>query len=242
VRKLDAAAARPALQSETMKMSQMQLAIARAMDASLKSTAQTTISMDLDAGAMVAAYRAHKDEYSRKGIKLSYTAILVKIVAEALVEHRLLRTIIEGSNLVTRGEIHIGIAIDVDDGLVVPNIKNSSQKSIAKISAELADLGKRAKDNTLSLDDITGGVFTITNLGMFGIKYFAPILNPGESGILGVGTIQEVAVVQQGGIFMKPVLNLSLTHDHRVVNGAPAARFLQSIQSIMNDCERLFQQ
>jgi pyruvate dehydrogenase E2 component (dihydrolipoamide acetyltransferase) len=234
------AAARPSLQSETVKMSQMQLAVARAMDASLKSTAQTTISMDLDAGPMVAAYRAHKEEYSRKDIKLTYTAILIKIVAEALVEHRLLRTTIEGSNLVTRAEINVGIAIDIDDGLVVPNIKNASQKSIAQIAVELAGLGKRAKENALSLDDITAGVFTITNLGMFGIKYFAPILNPGESGILGVGTIQEVAVVQQGGIFMKPVLNLSLTHDHRVVNGAPAARFLQSIQRIMNDCESLF--
>ena len=84
------------------------------------------------------------------------------------------------------------------------------------------------------------GTFTISNLGMFGIKYFTPILKPGESGILGVGTIQEVVQVLNGGIFVKPVLNLSLTHDHRVVNGAPSARFLQTIQNILNESESLF--
>jgi pyruvate dehydrogenase E2 component (dihydrolipoamide acetyltransferase) len=87
---------------------------------------------------------------------------------------------------------------------------------------------------------MNGGVFTISNLGMFGIKYFTPILKPGESGILGVGTIQEVVQVQNGGIYVMPVISLSLTHDHRVVNGAPGARFLQTIQRIMNECESLF--
>ena len=229
------------IQDETAKMSQMQLAIAKAMDASLKSTAQTTISMDLDAGPMVAAYRAHKEEFGQNGIKLTYTAILIKLVAMALVEHKLLRTVIEGSNLVTRGEINIGVAVDVDDALVVPNIKQADQKSIAQIAANLADLGNRARGKALSQDEISGGTFTITNLGTFGIKYFSPILNPGESGILGVGVIQEVPVIHQGGIFAKSILNLSLTHDHRVVNGATGARFLQSIQRFMNDSESLFQ-
>ena len=226
----------------TQKMSAMQLSIANSMDASLKSTAQTTISMDVDATVMIRAYRAHKEDYSRKNIKLTYTAILIKIVAAALVEHKLLRTIIEGANLVTRGEINVGIAIDVPDGLLVPNIKNADQKDLFQIASELEALGNRAKNNSLIQEEMAGGIFTITNLGMFGIKYFAPILKPGESGILGVGTIQEIVQVQDGGIFIKPVLNLSLTHDHRVVNGAPGARFLQTIQQIMNECESLFAQ
>ena len=226
--------------NETKKMSLMQVTMAKAMDTSLKTTAQTTISMDLDAAAMVKAYQSHKEEYSRKSIKLTYTAILIKIVAAALVEHKLLRTVIEDANLVTRGEINIGIAIDVGDGLLVPNIKNANLKTLSQIASELETLGNQAKNNALSLDEMNGGTFTITNLGMFGIKYFTPVLKPGESGILGVGTIQEVVQVKDGGIYVKPVLNLSLTHDHRVVNGAPAARFLQTIQQIMNGCESLF--
>jgi pyruvate dehydrogenase E2 component (dihydrolipoamide acetyltransferase) len=228
------------ISSETKKMSLMQLSIASAMDASLKSTAQTTISMDMDASVMVNAYRAHKKEFEHENIKLTYTAILVKIVAVALIEHKLLRTVIEGANLVTRGDINIGIAIDVADGLLVPNIKNVHQKNLSQIAAELEALGNRAKTNALTPDEMNGGTFTITNLGMFGIKYFAPILKPGESGILGVGTIQDVVQAQEGGIFVKPVLNLSLTHDHRVVNGAAGARFLQAIQQIMNGCESMF--
>lgn len=226
--------------AETQKMGPMQLSIANAMDTSLKSTAQTTISMDLDATAMVKAYRLHKEEFNRKNVKLTYTAILVKIVAMALVEHKLLRTVIEGTNLVTQGEINIGIAIDVADALLVPNIKNAHSKDLSQIASELEVLGNQAKNNALTPDDMNGGTFTITNLGMLGIKYFTPILKPSESGILGVGTIQEVVQAQDGGIFVKPVLNLSLTHDHRVVNGATGARFLQNIQRLMNECESLF--
>jgi pyruvate dehydrogenase E2 component (dihydrolipoamide acetyltransferase) len=226
--------------AETNKMSQMQVAIARAMDASMKSTAQTTITTDLDASVLAQSYNARKEAFKQKDLKLTYTALFVKIVALALVEHKLLRTVIEESNFVTRGEINIGIAIDVPEGLVVPNIKNANLKSIEKIAAELEELGNRARNNVLTADEITGGTFTISNLGMFGIKYFTPILNTGESGILAIGMLQELPVVKDGGIFVKPVINLSLTHDHRVVNGAPAARFLQTIQQIANEPEKIF--
>jgi len=196
--------------------------------------------MDMEAAAMVKAYMLHKDQFSQKGHKLTYTAILIKIVALALIEHPILRTVIDGNNLVTRAEINIGIAIDVPDGLIVPNIKNAHEKSLSQIACVLDDLSDRAKRNSLTADEMNGGVFTISNLGMFGIKYFTPILKPGESGILGVGTIQEVVQVRNGGIYVMPIINLSLTHDHRVVNGAPGARFLQAIQRIMNECESLF--
>jgi pyruvate dehydrogenase E2 component (dihydrolipoamide acetyltransferase) len=226
--------------ADTRPMTQMQSVISKAMAESLRNTAQTTITMDVDATNLVSTYRAHKEEFSSKGQKLTYTSFLIKTVALALVEHSLLRTVIDGSKYVTRGEINIGVAVDLPEGLVVPNIKNAAQKSISQIAIELEDLGKRSRNNTLSLDEITGGTFTITNLGALGIKYFTPVLNPGESGILGIGTIQDVPYVKDGGIFIKPILYLSLTHDHRVVNGAPAARFLQTLQQIMNYCEILF--
>ena len=225
---------------EIRRMTQMEMSVAKAMDASLKSTAQTTISMDLDASALVRAYHAHKEAFNREGVRLTYTAVLIKLVGDALVQHQILRTAIVDGDLVTRPEINIGIAIDLDTGLVVPNIKNADRKSIREIAVELENLVKKAKSNSLTPKEISGGVFTITNLGMFGIKYFTPVLNTGESGILGVGTIQEMPVIQQGGIYVKTIINLSLTHDHRVVNGAPAARFLQSLQQNMDTCETLF--
>ena len=235
--KASVGSAPPQIQGEKHKMSAMQLTIAKAMENSLKSTAQTTISMDVNASGMTQAYQAHKEAYARQGIKLTYTAILIKIVAQALVEHSLLRTVIEDTNLVSRNAIHIGVAIDVPNGLVVPNIKNCHQKSVAQIATELADMANRAKNNALTTDEMSGGTFTITNLGMFGIKYFTPVLNPGESAILGIGTIQEVPYIHEGGIFIKPIINLSLTHDHRVIMGAPAARFLQTIQQLLDGCE-----
>jgi pyruvate dehydrogenase E2 component (dihydrolipoamide acetyltransferase) len=228
------------LNTESRPMNQMESAIARAMADSLRNTAQTTITMDVDATNLVSTCRAYKEEYSRKGQKLTYTAILIKIVALALVEHKLLRTVIDGSSLITRNEINIGIAVDLPEGLVVPNIKNAAAKSISQITTELEDLGKRARNNKLTADEISGGTFTISNLGALGIKYFTPVLNPGESALLGIGTIQETPYVKDGGIFIKPILYLSLTHDHRVVNGAPGARFLQTLQQIMNYCEILF--
>lgn len=232
--------AAPPAEPARRPMSQMQRQIAKAMDESLRATAQTTIAMDLDATALVRAYQAHKADFARRGEKLTYTAMLVKIAALALESHPALRTVIDGGELVTRNEINIGVAVDVAGGLVVPNIKDAARKDIHRIAVELADLAARAAKNALAWDDVTGGTFTISNLGMFGIKYFTPVLNPGESALLGVGAIQEVPVVRDGGIYVRPVLNLSLTHDHRVVNGAPAARFLQAVQQLADGCETIF--
>ncbi|MAT41183.1 MAG: hypothetical protein CL609_02500 [Anaerolineaceae bacterium] len=214
------------------KMNQIEVSIARSMDNSLKTTAQTTISIDFDASHLVDQHNRLKREYQNTNIRPTYTVLFIKIVALALVEHPVLRTSIENEYLVTSNEINIGVAMDIPRGLVVPNIKNAHLKSLPEISKELNRLQELAKQNALQAEDISNGTFTITNLGMFGIKYFTPVLNPGESGILGIGTLQEIPRVLNGGIFITPTINLSLTHDHRVVNGAPAARFLQSIQRI----------
>ncbi len=214
------------------KMNQMELSIARSMDNSLKTTAQTTISIDFDASHLVDLHNQLKLEYQNTNTKPTYTVLFIKIVALALVEHPILRTSIENQYFVTNNEINIGVAMDIPRGLVVPNIKNAHLKSLPEISKELNRLQELAKQNALQGQDISNGTFTITNLGMFGIKYFTPVLNPGESGILGIGTLQEVPRINNGGIFITPTINLSLTHDHRVVNGAPAARFLQTIQQI----------
>lgn len=227
------------LADETLKMTSMQKTISKAMFDSLSQSAQTTISMDMQVDEMVAAYRRHKEAYSARGIKLSYTAILIRAVALALRDHKDLRTILEGDALQVRGRINIGVAVDVPGGLVVPNIKDADLKDTGAIAQELADLALRARENRLSMEELTGGTFTITNLGMFGIRYFTPVLNPPESGILGVGTLVETPVVENGGLFVRNIMNMSLTHDHRVVNGAPAARFLNGIRDILSQAEEL---
>lgn len=214
------------------KLSQMEQAIAQAMENSLRSTAQTTLSMDLDASNLVRYHQKLKSEFEHTTTNPTYTVIFIKIVAEAMEAYPIMRSSLQDHQLVTNPEINIGVAIDLGDGLVVPNIKHANRKSIAEISNELQELTVKAKNHTLNNEDISNGTFTITNLGSYGIKYFTPILNPGESGILGIGVLQETISIVNGGIFVKPVINLSLTHDHRIINGAPAAKFLQTIQRI----------
>jgi pyruvate dehydrogenase E2 component (dihydrolipoamide acetyltransferase) len=225
----------PALPSNTpRKLNQMEQAIAHAMENSLRSTAQTTITMDLDVSNLVRYHQKLKSEFEYTTTNPTYTAIFIKIVAEALEAHPIMRSSLQNNQLVTNPEINIGVAIDVGDGLVVPNIKHANRKSIAEISDELQELIHKAKNHTLKNGDISNGTFTITNLGSYGIKYFTPILNSGESGILGIGVLQETAIIVNGGVLVKPVIYLSLTHDHRIINGVPAAKFLQTIQRIVD--------
>ncbi len=226
-------------QARRRKMSEMQKVISQAMMDSLQNAAQTTITMDMDVSNMVAAYKSKKDLYQQEGVKLSYTAILIKAIAMALIEHEDLRTRIKGKEFVTSDEINIGVAVDIPGGLVVPNIKRTHEKDVRVIANELADLALRAQNNALTMDEMTGGTFSLTNLGMFGIKYFTPVLNPPECAILGVGTLMEQPIIREGGIFVNHIMNFSLTHDHRIVNGAPAARFLNAIQDILSKTEEL---
>lgn len=227
---------KPVAAEKGRKMSQMQRTIAKKMFESMSTTAQTTISRDVDVTELVNWYNSSKLNYKNKGYKLSYTAILIKVIASVLEKHPQLRTRIIGDNeLLTVNDMNIGVAVDIEDGLVVPVIKSANAKSLETICSELVDLTQKAKQNKLSYDEITGGTLTITNLGMFDIKYFTPVLNMPESAILGVGAITEQPMIKNGGIFVRSIMNFSLTHDHRVIEGAPAARFLKDINDILTN-------
>jgi pyruvate dehydrogenase E2 component (dihydrolipoamide acetyltransferase) len=218
------------------KMSQMQRIIAKKMFESMSTTAQTTISRDVDVTELVNWYKASKAKYKNEGFKLSYTAILIKVIASVLEKHPQLRTRIVGENeLQTINDMNIGVAIDIEEGLVVPVIKSANAKDLKTICFELVDLTQRAKQNKLSMDEMSGGTLTLTNLGMFDIKYFTPVLNMPESAILGIGAITEQPMIKDGGLFSRSIMNFSLTHDHRVIDGAPAARFLKDINAILTD-------
>lgn len=221
-------------------MNEIRKTIAKKMMDSLANTAQTTMSMDVDVSSLVELYNKLKPGYKEEGLKLSYTAFIIKAVGLALAKHPLLRTKLSGSgSLQLEPEINIGVAVDIEEGLVVPVLRNIDTKDLKTICKELENIVQKARQNQLVLDEMTGGVITVSNLGMFGIKYFTPILNLPENSILGVGAVSEQLVAQNGGVFIKQILNLSLTHDHRLVDGAPAARFLGEIKSLLDQPETL---
>ena len=219
-----------------VKMSTMETAIANAMQNSLQTTAQATIATEAEITELVRVYKQLKGKYTNAGVKLSYTAMLIKAVAMALENHKALRsTMADENHIKISSRIHIGVAVDIPGGLIVPVIRDANMKDLRTICLELSDLTQRAKDNKLTSDQLGGATITITNLGMFGITYFTPVLNVPESAILGVGAIIEKLMVKDGGFYPASVMNFSLTHDHRIVNGAPAARFLKEVTASLQD-------
>lgn len=219
-----------------VKMSSMETTIAKAMQNSLLTTAQATIATEAEITELVKVYKQLKGKYTNAGVKLSYTAMLIKAVAMALENHKALRsTMADETHIKISSRIHIGVAVDIPGGLIVPVIRDANMKDLRTICLELSDLTQRAKDNKLTSDQLGGATITITNLGMFGITYFTPVLNVPESAILGVGAIIEKLMVKDGGFYPASVMNFSLTHDHRIVNGAPAARFLKEVTASLQD-------
>jgi len=196
---------------------------------------QTAPMVQFDRSVEVAAIAALKDELSDGDVKISYTDILVKLAAHALMEYPYVNSRIDGEEIVFHDYVNIGVAVALEDGLVVPVIKNAHLKSIPEISAELKTLAGKARDRRISMDEISGGTFTITNLGMFGIESFSPIINQPESAILGVNAIVKTPVEHDGTIEMRSKITLSLVADHRAIDGAVAAAFLQRLCGLIED-------
>lgn len=215
---------------EIRKMTVMQQTICRSMMESIHGKAQTTISTEADITSLVSLYKSLKGKYKAAGIKLSYTAMIIKAAAMALEDHPDMRAMISsGHEMRITEKIDIACAVDIPGGLIVPVIRNANEKSLYQICNDLADLSEKARSNKLIETDLGGACFTVTNLGMYNITYFTPVLNAPEGVILGVGSIFEKALASDNVMRRRSIMNMSLTHDHRVINGAPAARFLQEI-------------
>lgn len=170
-----------------------------------------------------------KEEISKE-YKITYTDLIVKITSVVLLDFPLLNSSIDGEEIITRNYVNMGVAVALEEGLLVPVVKNSHIKSLKQISLEIKDLTYRAKTNQLTTDELDGGTFTITNIGKFGIESFTPIINQPQSAILGINAIMDKAIVKNEQIYVTPVMNLSLTADHRTVDGAVAAQFLQKLK------------
>lgn len=209
---------------QAIPLTGMRGTIARRMQQSLQTSAQVTLISEVDVSALVQVREALKEQFA-----LTYTDLIVKAVAAALKEHPRLNAWMEGEHIQPMQEIHIGVAVALDEGLIVPVVRHANRKSLQTIAQETRQLASRAREGTLTREEITGATFSVTNLGMYGIDAFTPIINPPEVAILGIGRINEkFARVSQAGEW-RQVLTLSLTFDHRAVDGAPAAAFLQSV-------------
>ena len=198
---------------------------------SLSQSAQLTLHTEASAEALVAL----RDRLTIDGQKVSFNAILVKTAAMALRLHPKINASVENDTIQVWKQIHIGLAMEANDALIVPVVRTPDRKTIRYIDREIAELIVKLRGNRLSPDDLLNGTFTITNLGFADIDFFTPIIRPPESAILGVGRILKKPVVKKDTLVSEARLALSLTFDHRIVDGAPAARFLKTIKDMIED-------
>jgi pyruvate dehydrogenase E2 component (dihydrolipoamide acetyltransferase) len=198
--------------------------VARRMQQSLQTSAQVTLNTEVDVSALVQLREELKPE-----LGLTYTDLVVKAVALALKEHPRVNSWIEGEQLHLVQDIHIGVAVALDEGLIVPVVRNADRKSLRDIAQETGRLAQSAREGSLTREEVTGSTFSVSNLGQYGVDAFTPIVNPPEIAVLGIGRIYEKLVRVSRGAEWRHVITLSLTFDHRAIDGAPAAAFLQTI-------------
>jgi pyruvate dehydrogenase E2 component (dihydrolipoamide acetyltransferase) len=215
----------------------IQKTIAERMSQSIKTSAHCSITMEIDASRIMTVHNNSVKLKDGGKSFFSYTAIFVKAVADALKENPILNSKLEDGQIKIFKNVNIGIAVNIagykSSGLIVPVIRKANRKSLFEVSEESKILIERARKNKSSHDDLMGGTFTITNLGMYGVKTFVPIINPPEVAILGIGTIIERLVLVREELKVKPLINLTLSFDHRIVNGAQAAKFMQRLKDIL---------
>ena len=205
--------------------------IAERMAESKRLAPHVTYNMEANMSRAKAVYAAYKTQ----DCKISYNDIVVLAAAHALRQFPLVNASLVGGEIIYHSYIHLGVAVALDNGLIVPVVKHADQKSLYALGQEVRDLATRARQNKLSPDEISGGTFTVTNLGMYGIDSFTPVINQPESAILGVCRIVDKPVVENGAVVIKPMMNLSLSADHRLVDGALAAQFLAQIKAFLEE-------
>lgn len=223
-------AAQASMASEGVPVSGMRKVIAERMSQSWHTSPHVNMTAEVDM-TEASALRASLSAIEKK--KISFTEIIVKCAARALSEHKTLNaSFIDGKSYLHES-VNVGIAVALDNGLIVPVIRNAPHKSVGALHDEIAELGQKARQGTLKQEEYQGGTFTVTNLGMFGVDHFTPIINQPESAILGVCRVVERAVVVDGAIVIRPMMNLCLSFDHRMIDGAVGAKFLKRIRQLL---------
>ena len=227
----------PALQtpSAVKRLTGMRGTIAKRMHSSLHEMAQLTLTMDADMDAVVADRARRKAEGTAPG----YTDYVVAAAARALRRHPAVNAQVTADGIAQLPDVHVGLAVALDEGLMVPVVRHADRSPLATISAETTRLATAARAGKLGLDDLEGGTFSVTALGMFGVDAFTPVINPPNAAILGVGRLRDDLVLVDGVVASRTRLTLSLTWDHRVLDGAPAAAFCQTIVELLADPAQL---
>lgn len=219
---------------ETQPLRGMRKVIAERMHQSLQGSAQLTITSEVDVSQLIDRRQAVRQEFGA-----TYTDFIVQACAHALRQHpRMNATLEDGTLRLNRG-IHVGVAVALDEGLIVPVVRDTDRKSLEEIAGEAKTLAEKARAGQLTLEDVSGGTFTVSNLGMYGVDAFTPILNTPQTGILGVGRIVEKPAMYRGEIAKRSTMVLSLTFDHRVIDGAPAGAFLQTVADLLAHGNRI---
>jgi 2-oxoglutarate dehydrogenase E2 component (dihydrolipoamide succinyltransferase) len=236
-----AAAAAPAeRREERVKMTRLRQTIARRLKEAQNSAAMLTTFNDVDMTAVIEARAKYKDMFEKKhGIRLGFMSFFAKAVVLALKDVPSVGAAIEGDEIIYKDYADLGVAVSSPGGLVVPILRNAQAKSFAQIEKDIADFGDRARKGTLKIDELQGGNFTISNGGVFGSLLSTPILNPPQSGVLGLHRVEDRPVVKNGQIVIRPMMYLALSYDHRLIDGREAVTFLVRVKEAIEDPARL---
>jgi 2-oxoglutarate dehydrogenase E2 component (dihydrolipoamide succinyltransferase) len=230
----------PLRREHRVAMTRLRTRIAERLLQAQQQAAMLTTFNEVDMTAVSALRQRYQEQFAAKhGIKLGFMSFFVKASIEALRSFPLLNASVDGNDIVYHEFFDIGVAVSTDRGLVVPVIRNAEASGFAQIESSIRDFGERARKGSLQMEDLTGGTFTITNGGIFGSLMSTPILNPPQSGILGMHKIQQRPMVVDGKIEARPMMYLALTYDHRIVDGREAVQFLVHVKDLLEDPARL---
>ena len=229
-----------AREEKRVPMTRLRARIAERLVDAQQTAAMLTTFNEVDLTEVMALRKRYRDDFEKKhGVRLGFMSFFAKAAVEALKQFPVVNASVEGNEIIYHNYYDIGIAVSSDRGLMVPLIRDVDQMSFADFESALGDMAKKAQDGTISMDDLTGGTFTITNGGIFGSMMSTPILNQPQSAILGMHTIQQRPMVVDGEIAARPMMYLALTYDHRIIDGKDSVQFLVTIKQLLEDPSRL---
>jgi pyruvate dehydrogenase E2 component (dihydrolipoamide acetyltransferase) len=218
-----------------VKLTQMRKTIAKRLTQSIGPVPHFFLTREVDMGQAMSLRKRINARYEDQGIKVSPNDLIIRAVAAALKKHPMVNAAWTGEAIRQHGVVHIGVAVAVEEGLITPVIRHADKKGVTQIAQEVRELAGRARDKKLKPEEYTGSTFSISNLGMFGIEEFTAVINPPEAAILAVGTVQEKPVVVDGEVTVRPRMRITLSCDHRVIDGATGAQFLQTLVDNLED-------
>jgi 2-oxoglutarate dehydrogenase E2 component (dihydrolipoamide succinyltransferase) len=221
-------------------MSRLRQTIARRLKAAQDTAALLTTFNDCDMSAVIAARDKYRDSFEKKhGVRLGFMSFFAKAACLALKDVPAVNAYLEGDEVVYHDYVDISVAVSAPNGLVVPVVRDAHAKGFARIEKDIAEFGRRAKEGSLTMEDMAGGTFTISNGGVFGSLMSTPIINPPQSAVLGLHRIEDRPVARDGAVVVRPMMYLALSYDHRIIDGREAVTFLKIVKEAIEDPTRL---